>query len=251
MNTGDTDHADIHRKARGAKTPALAAAGVTLLMLAGCRVGGERSVEAENDRLRAENRELREQVTTLELREKELQALSAELASRTPQSPTEAGVAPSEVGGPLHDEIVAATPRIARIELGATPAIVWREDRAERVSIAVRTQDGRGRFTQAVGTLRVEAYALPEGSSGNATDAEAAQASGARRVASIELPPVALRDAYRSSLAGTHYAAELSPDAPLAPGTTLAVVAVLDDRTTGQRHRAEQLVTVPSPPPGR
>jgi hypothetical protein len=230
----------------------LCAALLACATLAGCRVGGERSVEAENDRLRAENRDLRGRVSTLELREKELLALHAQPSAHAQNAPDAAGE-PS----PEQNEVLAATPRVAGIEVGGTPAIVWEGDRAAMVSIAVRTLDGRARFVQAVGTLRVDAYALPASSNGGTgwagsgsegSGSESEPLPGAELVASVTLTPLALRDAYRSSLTGTHYGAELTPAEPLPAGATLAVVATYHDALTNADHRAERLVTIPGAP---
>jgi hypothetical protein len=87
--------------------------------------------------------------------------------------------------------------------------------------------DAYGRFVQVVGTLVVEARAVP---ATGATDAGAP-------VLSTTLRPGAVRDAYRSGLTGTHYSVELPLSGPAQAGDVM-LRASFTDALTGATHTA-------------
>lgn len=197
------------------------------LLLAGCgsiRIGGERSVAEENDRLRAQVYEQGERIKALEGEREELKVkLAAESQAREAALPE--GVA---------DAIPAITSVKISMLSGLEP--VDASAPATGVSVTFEPLDGRGRVTQAVGTTAIEAYVMP---------ARVEPGVQPRRVAQATLTPGELRDAYRSNLTGTYYAVTLPLEEPLVRGgVTPAVLIRLEftDALTGQVHRAERLL---------
>jgi hypothetical protein len=202
-----------------------------LLLLAGCRAGGVRSVEAENDRLRKELAEKEQTQRSLEGQVAELKVKLAEAKG---------------TAGPLSAEVLEALPRITTIDIStisgfeptdiavpATGVVVWFE-----------TLDGKGRFAQAVGTADVEALLLPA----NVADGQTPEP---QRIAAASLPPGALREAYRSSFTGTHYVAELKLAQPIdrGPGRTPSLVVRVEfhDAITGQVLKGERVISPKAP----
>jgi hypothetical protein len=201
-----------------------------LTLLCGCRFGGVRSVEAENDRLR---QELADRDKTVASQQGEISELKVKLAeaSRGQTTPAEA---------------LDALPRVTSIEISnlsgfepVDPGVP-----ATAVEVWFETQDGRGRFVQAVGTATVAALQLPPAvGSGSNPEPE--------RIASATLAPAQLRDAYRSSFTGTHYAAELKLDKPVerGPGRTPSLVIRIEfkDAITGEVLKAERVISPKAP----
>jgi len=197
------------------------------LLLAGCTIGGSSTPARENDRLRREAIAAQDAIRALELERNELRQKVAELAAGRKAT--------------LPDDALAALPRVASLEIGRLsgltplPNPASPDAPATSIVLSLTPQDGRGRFTQLVGTARAEALVLP---------ADAAEQP--RRIASVTLSPAALRDAYRSGLTGTHYTIDLPLDPPLPRSATARPSIVLrvefDDALTGQTLRAERLV---------
>ncbi len=151
--------------------------GCCFLVLAssGCRirVGGETTVEAENMRLRQENRALIRAAESSEL-------ARAEAESKLAQT----------VGGTSGDaraaNIMAAIPRLTRIVISEDSCI----DRNGVARVFVEAQDGRARAMQVVGELTVTI------------------AQGDRELATRTYAPLELREAYRTGPFGAHYLVE-------------------------------------------
>lgn len=194
------------------------------LLLAGCgslRLGGERSVSEENDRLRALVHEQRERIRALEGERDELKVkLAAANQAR---------------GEALPQEVVDALPAVTAVRIsmlsGLEPVDATRP--ATGVSVTFEPLDGRSRVTQAVGTVSIEAYLMPEG------------AGEPRKIAQAKLSPGELRDAYRSNLTGTYYTVTLPLAEPMERrGATPGLLIRLEfaDALTGQVHRAERLL---------
>lgn len=185
--------------------------------LSACTVGGG-SLSAENDALRRQNLDLKSRVEALEGSNRELTAKLSEQS------------APG-----VSAEVQQALPRITGIEIeflsGLTPA-----DHALPATGAVvylRPFDGLDRFTQAVGTLKLQVLALPQ----------SLASAKPSLIAESTFPPLALRDAYRSGLTGTHYTFELPLSAPLnRAANDLLIRAEFSDAVTGQTLRAERIV---------
>lgn len=191
--------------------PALA---LVFALVTGCTVGGTSSAGAENDRLRKENRDLREQVALLTAQRDE---------------------ALSKLAGGAG---VAASSRVAGIEIGRfsgfAPADAARP--ATAVLAYIQPYDGERRFTQVSGELTVTATLAP----GPGVTGEAVE------IASRTLSPGEVRAAYRSGLTGTHYTVEL----PLTPALerragTLTIRAEFRDAESGVAHKAARDVTIP------
>ncbi len=170
-------------------------------------------MEAENDRLRHE-------VATLNDRVKALEGERDELAAK---------VSPAT---PAEREALDATPRLAGIEVGSLSGYVPVDSAKPATGVVgyIVTKDGRDRFVQAVGSLKVEA--MVEG----------------RVVAIAELTPRQVRDAYRSGFTGTHYEVQMPLLEPVARGTaTMLVKAEFRDSATGRVYSAEHEVRGPKP----
>ena len=202
--------------------PALLA--IAALALGAC--SGPKDFDNENDDLRRERETLLARVAELEARLAESDAKLGELTTTLGQ-----------LGGEPAADVVASMPRCAGIELDRLSGPVDRDDAAgpEAIGVYVRTFDGRRRFVQVAGRLVLEATLLPPP---ERPDAE----FGARVLGRVELGPVDLRDAYRSSPMGTHYAAAI----PLRPGNrplegTIVLRATLYDAITGRRLTAERI----------
>lgn len=182
----------------------LAALACVSALLSACRVGGYSKPERENETLRKDVKSLSEQ---LALATAERDELRIKLRH---------AVEPS-AGTPAAD-VLAATPKIVALEIDSFSGYVPADERQPATGIVayIRTLDGRRRFTQAVGTLTVEIWNKP-----TAFD------SGDAPISRVTLGPTQLREAYRSSLTGTHYAVELLFPSPLVRDQGLADGAVL------------------------
>lgn len=193
---------------------------LALAHLAGCRVGGYSKPERENESLRARVKDLSEQ---LALASAERDELRVKLKSSIEPA---AGAAAAEVA--------AATPRVVAMEIDTFSGYVPSNEKLPATGVVayLRTLDGRRRFTQAVGTLVVEIWSSPD-----------VGGSGGSPLSRLTLSPAQVREAYRSSLTGTHYAVELLLPSPLArtPGAPDANVlrATFTDAMSGEAVRAE------------
>lgn len=202
------------------------ALGLAAVSAGGCglRYGGssQHKVLAE---LREQNATLRERVAGLESERDELQVkLGAQAASAAGRTGTANGDAA------LAAQIASAMPAVVGVEIDGLSGPSPRD--ARKVIVYVLPRDGRGRFTQVVGTLAVHVLVREDA----AADGSAAE----RKIASLELSPGQLRDAYRSGFTGTNYIIEVDVgDAGQSPGNaTLVMRAQLTDLLTGKTHEA-------------
>lgn len=191
------------------------ASGALVLALVGCRAG-PKNFDNENDALRREVSTLKAEVSRLsaentDLRAKADQALAAMKASGTP------GAA-----------VIESMPRCAALELSSKTALA--RSGPPQVEVVIETLDARRRFVQVAGTLRVDATSLPQDANGTP-----------QTIGVVTLTPEMLREAYRSSFMGTHYAVTLDLSAP--PSGTLVVRARLDDAVTAQTLEATRTLT--------
>lgn len=182
---------------------------LALLMLPACsvRLGGSKSLDTTLADLRTENKQLRDQLAQAQGQIKEL--LAAGDISAAPAS--DAGSSPSPF---TPEELALALPRVVTLTFAGSAGIDRRNPQAPRLVMDVETLDGRNRFVQVVGRLRITAAQGP--------------APAARPLADITLQPVELREAFRSGILGTRYAVEVPlPADALASATAIRVEAVL------------------------
>lgn len=187
--------------------------GLTAVGVGGCglRYGGSSQDKVLAD-LRGQNAELRERVAGLE---RERDELVVKLGAGA--QPGGAGAADAALAA----QIAAAMPAVVGVEIDGISGPAPREP--GKVVVYVLPRDGRGRFTQVVGTLAVRVF-VREGTE-------------EREVGGVELSPAQLRDAYRSGFAGTNYMIEVDVG-EAKPGATLVMRAELMDLLTGKRHEA-------------
>ncbi len=208
-----------HRPSADASAGKTALALVGLLVfaaVAGCRAKGEWS---ENDDLRSRIIELEGRLadTTRERDEARAKLAEAERVRLT--------------GGELAADAADALPRCAGIEIDRFSGVSG----LDRLDVYVRPIDGRGRFVQIVGTVNIRADVLP--APGSAPDVQP------RRIASTTVAPAELREAYRSTVLGTHYTIALAVDpAGITSGDRVALSVEFLDALTGQAFRAERIV---------
>ncbi|MCA9293491.1 MAG: hypothetical protein KDA20_06735 [Phycisphaerales bacterium] len=179
-------------------------------------------------------------LTRLEARVDELEATNRKLAAERGEldaKVTELSRALDATTGTAAGAVVAALPRCAEIEFDRLTALVDRDGKPgfEAVDVYIRPIDGRRRFVQVAGNLRVQVLAYPA-----AADADSAP----RVVGEVTLGP-----AYRSGLTGTHYAAPVALTQPIGQvgdGAPAAVelVAQFDDLVTGVRHLATRQLDI-------
>lgn len=198
-----------------------------LAPLPSCRVGGVRSVEAENDRLRQE-------MLDKDKKQRELEGEIAELKVKLAEA--------NQAQGQHPDEVLQALPRVTSLDVSSLSGFEPNDASAPATTVAVwfETLDGRGRFVQAVGTVTVSALLLPP-TVGDGSNQEP------QRIATTTLSPAQLRDAYRSSFTGTHYTAEMKLDQPVerGPGRTPSLLVRIEfhDAITGQDLKAERVIS--------
>jgi hypothetical protein len=179
--------------------------------LAACsvRFGGSKSVDKTLADLRTENKQLKSQLA-------DAQGQLQELAARTNAGET----SPFSVG-----EIALATPEVVSVAFASSAGIDKRDPTNPKLVLDVVTLDGRSRFTQAVGQLRVTASTQD------------------RQLADITLSPTQLREAYRSSVLGTRYALEVAlPPEVLAAKQPITLNAQLLD-AAGRTLITERVLT--------
>lgn len=182
---------------------------IAALTLPACsvRLGGSKSLDKTLADLRTENKQLRDQLTQAQGQIKELLAADAVLAAPA----SEAGSSPSPF---TPEELALAMPRVVTLAFAGSAGIDRRNPQAPRLVMDVETLDGRNRFVQVVGRLRI-------------TAAQGA-APAARPLADITLRPVELREAFRSGILGTRYAVEVPlPADALANSSAIRVEAAL------------------------
>lgn len=203
--------------------------GAVVVVLAGCRTGGETS----GDVLRKQNLELQNQVAQLQKDASELRAKLSELvgAGNSGKSP----------------EVAEATPRVASVEIDflsgptADSSMPPQSDRNRTVAVYIKPLDGRGRFIQATGKLMVEVSRLTT----LVQNDQAAADAPARLLAGRTLEPLQLRDAYRAGFTGTYYAVEIPvPASELQPPGQLLLRARFSDAITGASFEASRIVSL-------
>ena len=156
------------------------------MSLAAC---GPKNFANQNDELRREREELRAQVADLEQRLAEADARAAAAARAS---------APA-TGSTLDPGAVAlATPVCATIEIDRLSGFraADGETQPSTLVVRVRTLDGRGRFTQVVGSVVVRAERVRPG-------------EPTIEIGTVELGPVEVREAYRQGFNGSWYAVEI------------------------------------------
>jgi hypothetical protein len=193
----------------------------SVLPPAGC---GPKNFANENDSLRATVMDQQREIGALKLRNAELEA---ELEA--------AGAAPDGI----REEVHANTPQVAKIEIGRRSAArdADGDGAIDTVTVHVKPSDGRGRFLQLVGDLAVHVALLP-------ADREAIT------IGRVTLPPGELRDAYRSTFAGTHYTIDVPVTMPAdlnGPGACQAHVVFTDGRT-GRVYEGSRAIKLPIGP---
>lgn len=198
-----------------------------IVALAGCR-SKPKDFENENDTLRRRVLELETQVSALEAARGELNAKLTELTHRHDLAADE---------GAFTAAVVEALPRCAGIEFARFTSLGDRDGipGPEVIDIYIRPFDGRQRFVQVAGRLSVSATLIPPpGSAPNAAP---------RTLATTELGPRELREAYRSGPLGTHYSITLPLEPPNRPLVGDVVIsATLIDAITGVVHEATTVV---------
>jgi hypothetical protein len=123
-------------------------------------------------------------------------------------------------------ELAEATPALAAFSVSTLSSATFVDANSAEVALVFVPTDGRGRFLQVAGSLKVSVAAVVAG--------ETPQPAG-----SITLGPKALRDAYRSGFMGTHYTVELPVSWKGAtPPTGLSVSAEFTDGATGRAFPA-------------
>lgn len=211
----------------------------TLCLLAAITIGagasgcssGPKNFENENDRLRREALELERAIEDLTARNRELEALLREQTRERPAA--DSG----------RDDVLAALPRCATVEIDRLSGLADTDGDGlyDAADVYVRPLDGRRRFTQVAGWLAVDLTLLPR--------AGASAAGGPEAVGAARLAPLELREQYRYSFMGIHYAVRVPLERPIPPGAgTLAISIALEDGVTGVTHAATFTRDVGSPP---
>lgn len=156
---------------------------VALTAMSGCR----RDFTTEADALR-------ERVMTLEREVEALQRQNTELKAQLRRRDARQR--------PIDDKVLAATPQAVELTISrlSHARAADSPDADDMLRIYVNPIDGRGRFVPLVGTMRVHAVII--------------QNDGPVSLASSDLSPDRVRDAYRSSFTGSHYTIRLPIDWP-------------------------------------
>ncbi|MCI0674491.1 MAG: hypothetical protein L0Y42_01810 [Phycisphaerales bacterium] len=202
--------------------PQLMFIGLALAALTSTSCSNTKEVSKANNELRMKNVELQSQVDDLSRRNKELQ-IELERSSAVPST--------------LPEDIRANTPHVTAIKIDGISHVRDSDNdgRPDRLVIYLQPTDGRGRFTQLVGSVSVNAALVP-------ADGEA------QTVGRVTLNPAEVRDAYRSTITGIHYTIEVPiqlPDLPAGKGDQKLVASVAyDDGATGQRLTAERAINL-------
>lgn len=196
-------------------------------VIASCR-SGPKNFDNENDELRRKLTDAEARIASLEAERSELAAKLAEL-TRTFEG----------AGGEPGADVIASMPRCAGISIGRLSGLADADDNGvfERVDLYVRPYDGRQRFIQIAGRMKVSATLVPAPGS----------AAAPRTLGTAVLLPYDLREAYRSSPMGTHYTATIMIDplpAASANAGSLVLVAEFEDAITGQVHTAQSTVAL-------
>jgi hypothetical protein len=180
---------------------------ITLVFLAGC--SAKVVSPSPNDALR---RDMQAAVDRSQALERENQELQNKLAS-------------AMAAGSFSPEAIQALPAVTTLSLNPAPVLEQRPD-GGWVVVRVETHDGRGRFTQAVGTMGFRIFSL--------TAPVGTQPLLAESFAS----PLQVRESYRGGVLGTYYSFEI----PLIAGATcqgpLSVLVVYEDALTKAKIEA-------------
>lgn len=197
--------------------------GASVLLPAGCRIGGG-DFANENDRLRRENLDLRGRVEQLDTQVDRLDT-ALQIAERDRTSELDA--LPDGVTRPVCAEI-----RIGQFSGGIDTND---DDRDDAVRLYLETFDARGRFIQAIGPVRVTVVATHAG-------------APAMTLATHTVDAATFDQSYRSSSAGTHYTLKCDLTQPAPAGTDRVTVHVaLTDLLTGHEHLTEAIVRFAGP----
>jgi len=188
---------------------------VGAIALAVCAVPscGPKNFANQNDELRREREDLRTRIADLERELAEAQAklaLAVQPGTTGPDGRFDAA------------EVALATPVCATLEIDRLSGLHDSDgDGSPDVLIVrVRTLDGRGRFTQVVGSMAVRAELVR-------TDAPGEQ------IGTVTLGPVAVREAYRSGFGGSWYTAEVPVAMSGARAGDRVLIAVRLERVDG------------------
>ena len=202
---------------------------VVIVALPGCRAG-PKDFDNENDDLRRRVVDLESEVNRLRAERNEFESQLIELA-RVHQAGS----------GDLAADVIAALPRCAGIRIGRYSGLADRDHipGPDTVDIYVTPYDGRQRFVQVVGRLTAEVALLPPLGLSE-------QQGEPQVIARHVLSPAELRDAYRSSPAGTHYSLRLPIDPAARPeGATLVIRVELLDVVSGLAFDAQYVPANP------
>jgi hypothetical protein len=194
---------------------ALGVAAIAGALAGGC---GPRNFANENDALRRERDQLRERIDALEL-----ELIEARAQSGAPSTGAPAGFA--------SDELAAATPTLARIEIHRMASLedTDGDGAPDAVRLRIATLDGRARFVQIAGRIdaRVERV--------RGDDATV-------ELGTVTLGPAAVRDAYVSGLGGTAYAFEVPVRSAGFAGADRMLVSVAVTLGDGRRVDAVRIL---------
>lgn len=207
--------------------------------LGGCS-GQPKNFENDNDALRR--------------RVAELEGERDAALARATEAEAKLGEAANAAESRLDGQVLEALPRCAGVTIDRFSGLVDSDDdgRPDSVDVYIKPYDGRQRFVQVPGRLTVEATILapaPAPAKGSKKGAPPTPPPGPAPTPLVvgprTLSPVELREAYRSSMLGTHYLATLDlPQGAEAPeGSSVVIRVELLDPTTGVVHRAERLVS--------
>ena len=189
-------------------------ASVVLLSLLGCR-SGPRNYENDNDRLRRENTELNEKITSLATQVQSLE----KLAKATEKS----------VVQPLPEGILQ--PRCAQVTISSfSGGIDTNADQIDdTIRLYIQTLDARDRFVQTVAHLKISLVQIIPGKE-------------VITLAVVDIDPKQFDAGYRSGITGAHYTLQIPlPNAPLGLKEITCRIA-LTDLQTGLEHQAESLL---------
>ena len=182
---------------------------------------GKKNYLNENDALRAKVLDQQKELDDLKRRTEELRI---EVQSLT--------TAPGEVS----EEVLLATPRPVELSIGRWTHVQFSEGEPARLVLYVSPVDGRGRFTQLVGSIQISAFLLPMNGEPST-------------IGTLTCGPLEVREAYRHTLMSTHYTFDVPLNLPplntgSAEQQTVFVRAVFTDGYTGQTLTAEGSVAV-------
>jgi hypothetical protein len=186
-----------------------------LACLFSCSSG--KRISQANDILRRRNHDLEQEVQALKRRNAELESEINAVASQ-----------PDDVS----PELRAATPHVTEISIGRLTHIRDTDKNGEPDTLMAYVQpvDGRGRFTQMVGTITATVAIVPD-------------EGEAQTIGRTLMDPVEVRDAYRSSFTGQHYLVEV----PVTTDHRSASVVVrisYDDGLSGRTLSAERSIQI-------